>query len=379
MAKLTLLDMTQTILSSLDSDGVNSVGDTVESLQVASIIKNKYYDILTRADLPEQQVLYQLDPSLDFTKPTQMLVPEGAAKISWIKYFDSNPNNSQQVSQFGAFSHGLNIDLDDSSGWSTTSTTSNTIGLGTKVFTVASSTLPIIAGQSVTATSGINTMFGTVTSYVGTTLTINVISFTGSGTFNSWTITNNNALHNVPGYKYVTILPIDQFLDMINRFLPGDNNVRSFVFTEGGLNFTFYYKNDIQPQFCTVIENSFVIFDSYDSDFDTTLQASKTLVYGQKLTPFQMVDGFIPDMDDNQFPLLINEAKALAFFEMKQVPHSKAEQEVKRQWSAVQKNKSIAGKPTAFDALPNYGRTPRTGGYSSGGYGAYRWMRQSGP
>lgn len=371
MAELTLLEMTQTILSALDSDEVNSISDTVESMQVATIIKTKYYDILTRAALPEQQVLYQLDPSLDLDKPTLMVVPIGASKISWIKYFDSNPNNSQQVSQFGAFSHGLNTDLVDSS-WITTSSTSNLIGLGTKTFTVASSTVPILTGQGVMAISGTNNMFGTVTSYVGTTLIIQVTSFVGSGTFSAWTITNSSA-QNVPGYKYVTILPVEQFLDMVNRYLPGDSNVRSFTFTEGPNNFTFYYKNNLQPQFCTVIENDFVIFDSYDTDFDNTLQASKTLVYGQKLTPFQMVDTFVPDMDDNQFPLLLNESKSLAFFELKQTPHLKAELEIKRQWSAVQKNKSVSGKPTSFDTVPNFGRVPRTGGY--GGYGARTWMR----
>jgi hypothetical protein len=83
------------------------------------------------------------------------------------------------------------------------------------------------------------------------------------------------------------------------------------------------------------------------------------MVWGNLITPFQMVDTFIPDLDDNQFPLLINEAKELAFFELKQMPHSLADKEVKRQWSQVQKNKSLENKPGYFDQLPNFGR--RTG------------------
>ena len=38
MPKLTLLDMTQRILSSMDADTVNSFSDTIESEQVAYLI-----------------------------------------------------------------------------------------------------------------------------------------------------------------------------------------------------------------------------------------------------------------------------------------------------------------------------------------------------
>lgn len=69
-----------------------------------------------------------------------------------------------------------------------TSSTSNSIGTGSKTFTVASG-LWFVAGQTVTATSGANSMTGTVTSYSGTTLVLNITSTVGSGTFTSWTIT----------------------------------------------------------------------------------------------------------------------------------------------------------------------------------------------
>lgn len=69
-----------------------------------------------------------------------------------------------------------------------------------------------------------------------------------------------------------------------------------------------------------------------------------------------MQDSFIPDLDDEQFTLLLNEAKALAYFELKQSAHPKAEQEIKRGWSSVQKNKSVVNSPGYFNELPNYGR-----------------------
>jgi len=69
-----------------------------------------------------------------------------------------------------------------------------------------------------------------------------------------------------------------------------------------------------------------------------------------------MADSFEPDIDPEQVPLLLNEAKSLAYFELKQTPHVKAEQEAKRQWSSLQKDKSVDNKPSYFDQLPNYGR-----------------------
>jgi hypothetical protein len=40
LEKMTLLEMTQNILSAMNSDEVNSITDTVESLQVAEEIQN---------------------------------------------------------------------------------------------------------------------------------------------------------------------------------------------------------------------------------------------------------------------------------------------------------------------------------------------------
>ena len=53
MPKLTLLDMTQDILSDIDSDEVNSISDTPDSLQVAGIIKSSFYDMI---DIKELQI-----------------------------------------------------------------------------------------------------------------------------------------------------------------------------------------------------------------------------------------------------------------------------------------------------------------------------------
>ena len=86
--QLTLLEMVQSILSSMGSDEVNSIGDTTESLQVADIIKQTYMNMLGRYDLPSHNQLFQLQASGDPASPVLMQFPAGVTRVEWLKYFD---------------------------------------------------------------------------------------------------------------------------------------------------------------------------------------------------------------------------------------------------------------------------------------------------
>ena len=83
--RLTLLDMVQTILSAMTSDDVNHIGDTIESMQVATAIRTVYYSILDGKDWPHLFKLYQLESSEDINKPTHMRLPEAVIDIDTIK------------------------------------------------------------------------------------------------------------------------------------------------------------------------------------------------------------------------------------------------------------------------------------------------------
>lgn len=114
--KRNLLDYTQSILSALNSDQVNSIKDTPESQQVAEILRTTYYNILGRAELPEHEKLFQLTGSGDITKPTLMYRPnEGIAKLNWIWYFNSNILGSEAGEE--AVEHDLNKDINDVPGF----------------------------------------------------------------------------------------------------------------------------------------------------------------------------------------------------------------------------------------------------------------------
>lgn len=294
--------MTQNILSAMSSDVVNSIFDTVESLQVAQIIQNKYYDIVARGDLTLDEQLFQLEPSNNPFVPVILRFPAGVTRIDWLQYMDTNPLDNTQTDQFGAFSHDLDTDL---------------------------------------------------------------------------VVTAGSEGNSIPGYKYIPIVPIDYFLDITNRMDVTQSNVIEYGFDPVNLSFGFSLRamNDRQPTLATAISNQYILFDSYDKTQDGTIQASKTMAYGQVVPVFELADGFIPTLDDNQFPLLLNESKSLAFYELKQMPHQKADEEIKRQWTVTQARKSKANKPSFFDALSNFGRVPRTGGY--GGYPLWRFMRNS--
>lgn len=112
--KRNLLDYTQSILAALNSDQVNSIKDTPESVQVAEILRTTYYNILGRAELPEHDKLFQLTGSDDITKPTLMFRPnEGVAKLNWIEYFNTNDLGNVVA---GSTTHDVNLDLQSAVG-----------------------------------------------------------------------------------------------------------------------------------------------------------------------------------------------------------------------------------------------------------------------
>jgi len=378
MAEQTVLTMVQNILSRMSSDEVNSIGDTPESLQVATLLQNKYYDIVARGTLTIDETLFQLIPSDNSNNPVQMVIPEGVSRIDWLQYFDTNPLDNTQTDQFGSFAHDLNIDLVSSVAWQTTSVSSVTIPViptGTVTFTVSSSTLPVVLNQFIEAISGNSYILGNVVAYVGTALTMSITNVSGPGIFSNWIISSATPPDIPPGYKYVEIVPNDYFLNIVNKLDLTQPNTLSYVFDDGIAKFTFRCRNDRTPMMCTVIQNNWVLFDSFDATQDSTLQASKTLGFGQVVPVFKLQDNFIPKLDDQQFPLLLNETTSLAFYELKQMPHAKADEEIKRQWAVAQKTKSKSNKPSYFDQLSDFGRVPRTGGY--GGYPPNLWMRNS--
>jgi hypothetical protein len=93
MATMTLLDMTQRILSELESDEVNSISDTVESEQVAGIIRDVYFNIIDGKKWAHLDQMFQLDAAVAAT-PTHMSLPSNVVEVQWVQYDKQTTNDT---------------------------------------------------------------------------------------------------------------------------------------------------------------------------------------------------------------------------------------------------------------------------------------------
>lgn len=98
MAKLSLLEITQDILNDMDSDQVNGIDDTIESQQVAQIVKTCYFEMIANRNWPHLRKLIQLDALNDLTKPTYFKLPNEMKELVFFKY-DVHKSDSTQIEQ----------------------------------------------------------------------------------------------------------------------------------------------------------------------------------------------------------------------------------------------------------------------------------------
>lgn len=82
--RTTLLEFVQSILSDMDSEPVNSINDSIEALQIASVIEDTFYNFVSARKIPEHQQLIKLTALADSNYPTHFeYVGEG---IEIIRY-----------------------------------------------------------------------------------------------------------------------------------------------------------------------------------------------------------------------------------------------------------------------------------------------------
>jgi hypothetical protein len=70
----------------MDSEAVNSISDSVEAQQVASVIEDTYYNIISNRDIPELKRIITLTSLSDSTRPTHFKYPENVKQLEEIRY-----------------------------------------------------------------------------------------------------------------------------------------------------------------------------------------------------------------------------------------------------------------------------------------------------
>lgn len=226
MAKMTLLAMVQDILNDLDSDSVNSIDDTVESTQVAQIIKTSYMEMMDNRNWPHLRKVIQLDALGTTAKPNYLKLPENLKELSGFKY---------ETQKFG----------------------DTKIRLTDIIYRHPDEFLSLISARNSDSAS-----------------VIEVIDFGGS---------------------------------------------------------KLLIRNDAAPTYWTSFDDVHLVTDSYDVAVESTLQTSKSQCIAFVIPSWSALDEFVPDLPVDAFSALLEESKSTAFFVLKQMSNSKAEQKAGRQ------------------------------------------------
>ena len=159
-----------------------------------------------------------------------------------------------------------------------------------------------------------------------------------------------------PSYQYVSYRDNEEFLYYNTSLDVDDSNVESMEVSWNGKVFRFQFRNDSAPHYYTTIGDRLVIFNSYDSSKENTLTEARSLGWGSLIPIFLMEDTFIPDLDPRQFTLLLNEAKAQAFVELKQISNDKAEKKARKNKIIAQKQRDDNNPAWANQKHASFGR-----------------------
>jgi hypothetical protein len=106
--------------------------------------------------------------------------------------------------------------------------------------------------------------------------------------------------------KNVTWLDPLDFVEMANSRLSTDTNVETVTGYEGNL---IKIRNDRDPEYYTSFDNEYLVFDSYDSNSETTLQNTNTDTYVVRQPSFSVSDTYTIEIPDSMLPLFEAELK----------------------------------------------------------------------
>lgn len=142
----------------------------------------------------------------------------------------------------------------------------------------------------------------------------------------------------------------DDFLRMVHGRNNTNANVKTVIDPSG---IELFILNDKAPEYYTSFNDETIVFDSWDLQVDSTINSSKMQATAYVAPGWSNLDDFIPDLPEEAFAALQEEAKSKFSLRHRQIADEKAEQESRRQQTWLsRKNWSVNGGVK----YPNYGR-----------------------
>jgi hypothetical protein len=154
-------------------------------------------------------------------------------------------------------------------------------------------------------------------------------------------------------YLKIKYLMPEDFMEVVDKRDSSKSNVTVVTDPTG---ISINVMKDKAPEYFTSFDDENLVFDSYDSEVDTTLQNNKTQCHGKRSVAFTLSDSFTPDLPVQMFSYLLAEAKSTSFVTLKQMANAKAEQV-----SVSQKRRMSQDAWRVKNGIhyPNYGRMTR--------------------
>ena len=130
--KKTLLEIVQNILSDMDSEDVNTISDTLEAQQVAGVVEDTFYNLVSTREIPEHHGLIKLTGLSDSNFPTHFIFPDNVKSISNL-WYDSSELGTFEYNEIVWVSPEVFLDRTDSRSTGYTSVADKTGGTNLRI------------------------------------------------------------------------------------------------------------------------------------------------------------------------------------------------------------------------------------------------------
>lgn len=156
-------------------------------------------------------------------------------------------------------------------------------------------------------------------------------------------------------YQNVECITLEEFLSRSNDLDPTQDFVDSGTYSVNNASVELRYRNDEAPSYFAFLSPTELVFNSYDSTVDTTLQKTKTLCYGRKSQAFSLEDTWEIPFDEAGVALLTQDSKTQLGAELHQMENALSAKKARVVMSLIEQPYRIDPYPAPY----NYGRKSR--------------------